>query len=137
MAFREKSAWVMTLVLAGAGLWYLNLVVGAWRELGAAPSAWLVMPFIVLVVIASIASQVVLAISDPRNAERSADERERPIIDRAGNWSGLVLGFGAVTSLILFMGHGDGNLLFHCVMGSLIASSIAEELFQIVLLRRA
>ncbi len=137
MGFREKSAWVMAVVLGGAGLWYLSLVVGAWRELGTAPPAWLVVPFIILVVIASIISQVVLAISDPKNAEAAADERERPIIHQAGNWSGLVLGFGAVTSLLLYLGHADGNLLFHSVMGSLIVSSVAEEVLQIILLRRA
>lgn len=137
MSFREKSAWVMALVLGGAGLWYLSLVTGAWRELGTTPPAWVVVPFIILLVLASIVSQVVLAVSDPKNAERPADERERPIIDRAGNWSGIVLGFGAVSSLLLFMQHGDGNLLFHSVMGSLLVAAIAEEVFQIVLMRRA
>lgn len=137
MAFREKSAWVMALVMGGAGFWYLSIVVGAWREIGAAPPAWTVVPFVILVVIASIAGQVVLAVGDHRNAEQPADERERPIIDRAGHWSGLLLGAGAVTSLLLYMSHGDGNLLFHLVMASLIVAAIAEEVVKIVLMRRA
>jgi hypothetical protein len=138
MSFREKSAWVMAALMILAGLYYLNLVVGASGQLGApAPPVGLFIAYVVLVVIASVAAQVGLAVSAPKEANAPADERERPALQRAGNWSGLVLGAGAVISLLLYLQHGDGNLLFHTVLGSLIVSQIAEYVFQIALLRRS
>ena len=137
MSFREKSAWVMAVLMISAGLYYLDLVLGASRELGApAPPVGIFVGYVVVVVIASVAAQVGLALSAPKEANAPADERERPLLQRAGNWSGLVLGAGAVTALLYFLQHGDGNLLFHTVLGSLIVSQIAEYVFQIVLLRR-
>lgn len=137
MSFRERSAWVMAALIGAAGIYYAHLVVAAWREIGAPPPPMLVIAFVILVVVGSVVAQVILAVTDPKNAEQPADERERPIIDRAGNWSGLVLGAGTVTSLLHYLAHGDGNLLFHTVMASLIVSSIAEYGFQIALMRRA
>lgn len=137
MAFRERSAWVMGALMVVAGLYYLNMAVAASRELGwAAPPVAIFIPFTLLIVIASIVAQVAMAMLTPKDANTPADERERPLLDRAGNWSGLVLGAGAVSSLLHFFVHQDGGLLFHMIMGSLILSHIAEYAFQISLLRR-
>ncbi len=135
MSFREKSAWLMLAVMVGTGLYYLSFVPGTAGA--AAPPVEALAAYVVLIVIASVVAQIVLGITDPKGADAPADERERPIIAKAGNWSGLVLGTGAVASLLGFLAHGDGNLLFHSVMGSLIVSSIAEYGFQIALMRRA
>ena len=138
MSFREKSAWVMAALMTLAGLYYLNLVVGASRALGApAPPVGIFIAYAVLVVIASVAAQVALALSAPKEANVPADERERPALQRAGNWSGLVLGGCAATALLYYLQHGNGNLLFHTVLGSLIVAQIAEYAFQIALLRRS
>lgn len=138
MSFREKSAWVMAALMVAAGLFYLNLAVSASRALGApAPPIGIFISYTILVVAGSVVAQVLLAVTAPREANAPADERERPLLDRAGNWSGIVLGVGAVTSLLLFLGHGDGNLLFHTVLGSLILSQFAEYAFQILLFRRS
>jgi hypothetical protein len=129
MSFREKSAWVMAALMTAAGLFYLNLVVGASRDLGGvAPPIGIFIAYTLLVVVGSIVAQ---------EANAPADERESPLLQRAGNWSGVVLGFGAVTSLLTFLVHADGNLLFHMVLGSLIVAQIAEYSFQIALLRRS
>lgn len=138
MSFREKSAWVMGILMVSAGLYYLKMAVAASREIGwAAPPVAIFIPFTLLVVIASIAGQATLAILTPKEANVPADERERPLLDRAGHWSGLVLGAGAVTSLLHFFYYQDGMMLFHMVMGSLILSQIAEYAFQITLIRRS
>ena len=138
MGYREKSAWVMGAVMIAAGLYYLHLAVAtsAQGASAAAPLA-IVIPFTLLLVIASVVAQATLAILMPRDAAAAADERERPLLDRAGNWSGFVLGAGAVTSILLFAWQRDGALLFHMIMGSLIVSQIAEYAFQISLLRRS
>ncbi len=138
MAFREKSAWVMAALMFAAGLYYLNLVVALSRNVGeTAPPIPILIGYVVLVVIGSVVAQTTLGLSSPREATAPADERERPLLDRAGNLSGVVLGFGAVTSLLHFLAHGDPYLLFHSIMGSLIVAQIAEYIIQIVLLRRS
>jgi hypothetical protein len=138
MSFREKSAWAMAVVMTLAGLCYLSSVTGASRALGASPPPiGILIGYVVLVVIGSVGVQVVLAVSAPQEANAPADERERPALQRAGHWSGIVLAVGAVLSLGWFLYRPDGNLLFHLVFGSLIVSQIAEYAFQIALLRRS
>jgi hypothetical protein len=138
MSFREKSAWVMAALMTLAGLFYLDLVVGASLRLGApAPPVGIFVAYVVLVVIGSVVVQTALALSAPKEASAPADERERPLLQRAGNWSGTVLAVGAVGALLHYLQHGNGNLLFHTLLGSLIVSQIAEYVFQIALLRRA
>lgn len=138
MSFKEKSAWVMAAVMTVAGLYYLKIVIDASESIGAtAPPMVILIAYVVLVVIAAVNAQIILAISYPKEANAPADERERPALDRAGNWSGYVLAVGVVTSLLHFLAHNDGFLLFHTIMGSLIVSQIAEYGFQILLLRRS
>jgi len=138
MAFREKSAWVMAALMVAAGLYYLNMALTWSSNAGAtAPPAPILTAYVVLVVVGSVVAQATLGMASPRDAHAPADERERPLLDRAGNLSGIVLGFGAIISLLHFLAHGDAYLLFHSIMGSLIISQIAEYALQIVLLRRS
>jgi hypothetical protein len=138
MSFREKSAWVMAAVMTLTGLWYLKAALGESASSGApAPPGGVFAAYVCLVVVGSVVAQVVLALSAPNEANAPADERERPALQRAGNWAGIVLAAGAVLSLGGFLHRPDGNLLFHLVFGSLIVSQIAEYAFQIALLRRS
>jgi hypothetical protein len=137
MSFREKSAWFMGALMTVAGLYYLRLALQASDALGGgAPPIAVVAPYVLLVVVGSIVIQTILAVLAPKEANAPADEREGPLLDRAGHWSGYVLAVGALAGLWNFMVHGDGQLMFHIVVGALIVSQIAEYAFQIVLLRR-
>ena len=138
MSFREKSAWLMAALMAVAGLYYLHSVRTVTLAIGeTAPPVPVLIGYVVLVVIASVFVQTVLALASPREANAPADERERLVRDRAGHWSGYVLAVGAAGSLWHFLVHGDGDMLFHLVVGSLILSQIADYAFQIALLRRS
>jgi hypothetical protein len=137
MSFREKSAWLMALLMTAAGLYYLYIVREASRALGETAPPAIVIAFVILVVVSSVVAQVLLAVSSLKEANAPADERERLVQQRAGNWSGLILATGAVSSLGHFMVYSDGNMLFHLVMGSLIVAQIAEYAFQILLVRRS
>lgn len=138
MSFREKSAWVMAALTAAAGLYYLRLLLGAAHAPGAAaPPLGMFVAYTLLVVFGSVAAQAALALLSPRDAAAPADERERPLLQRAGNWSGRLLAAGAVVSLLFFLVRGDGNLLFHMLLGSLIVAQVAEYGFQIALFRRS
>lgn len=137
MAFREKSAWVMGALVLLLGGWYLQTVVSASLELGRVlePTGAFIR-FTAYMIAGSIAVQVALASLSPRDADRPADERERPALSKASSWSGVVLAIGAVGGLLNYAVHENGALLFHIVLVSLIASQLAEYAFQIVLLRR-
>ena len=137
MSFREKSAWLMALLMTGAGLYYLYLVRGASQALGATAPPAVVIAFVLLLVNGAIVGQTVLALLLRKEAAAPADERERLIQQRAGSWSGLVLATLAVVSLGHFMIWGDGNMLFHLVLASLIVAQIAEYAFQILFFRRS
>ncbi len=137
MTFREKSAWAMGALMLVTGLWYLKLALGIPLAAPALVQLAAVVPYVIAVIVGSIAVQIVLAALNLRDAQRPADERERRAIDKAGNWSGYVLAFGAVSGAMAYLVLGSGNLLFHFVIGSMIAAQFAEYLFQIVLFRRA
>jgi lysylphosphatidylglycerol synthetase-like protein (DUF2156 family) len=138
MSFREKSAWVMAAVMIVAGLYYADLAYSASPAGGSSlPSAAILAPYTIFVIVASVVAQTVMAIAAPKDANAPADERERPLLDRAGHWSGMLLAAGAVCALLWFLEHHDGVLLFHTIMASLIVSQIAEYALQVVLIRRS
>lgn len=138
MPFREKTAWAMALILIGGGAFYLNMVIATSRALGqtAPPLIGFVIAYIVVIVIASVVLMSALAVTSPREAEAPADERERIIADRAGNWAGYVMVVPALGALWHFAVNQDGNMLFHLVFLSLMLGQIAEYIFQIVLYRQ-
>lgn len=136
MSFREKSAWAMGAVMVLTGLVYLRLVLLIPADAPAIAHLGPLIPYVIAVIIASIAVQAALAALAPKEAARPADERERIAIDRAGHWSGFVLGVAVVGGALNFLFFGNGNWLFLWVIGGMIVAQIAEYAFQIWLFRR-
>lgn len=132
MSFREKSAWVMAIVLIVVGAYYVKLV--AVDDVEPAAAA---IPFVLIAVILSVAAQIMLAVTSPSEAASSADERERIVADKAARFSFYVLVIGVLVGLGQFMIDADGGQLFHLVLTCLILSQIAEYGAQVFLLRRA
>ena len=138
MSFREKTAWVMTIILIVAGLLYARQMWEIGEALGRTPPPQMhtTIGYVILVVVASIISLSTLGAMTPREADAPADERERLVQHKAGNWSGYVLGFGVIAGMFHYIVNRDGDLFFHVVVGSLMLSQIVEYVFHIVLLRR-
>lgn len=132
MSFREKSAWIMGVIMIATGLFYANLVMSAPQ----APVIGPLIPYVLAVIVLSIVAQIILAVAFPKEADAPADERERVAIDRAGNISGIVLGFGVVTAVIMYIGGWSATMLVHALVGTLILSTIAEYVLQIFYFRR-
>ena len=133
MSFKEKSAWAMGAIMVATGVFYANLVAAAPQ----APVIGPLIPYVLVVIVLSIVAQVILAISSPREAEARADERERSVIDRAGHLSGIVLGFGVISAVIMYIAGWSPTMLVHAIVGSLIVSAIVEYALQIFYFRRA
>ncbi len=138
MSFREQSAWAMAAILTAGAVFYYDKVVSLSRALGetAPPIIGLVIAYVILIVIASIIVVSVLAVSAGKEADAPADEREKIISDKAGNWSGYVLAVPALGALWHYSVSMDGNMLFHLIFLALMLSQIAEYVFQIILYRR-
>ncbi|QIQ85898.1 MAG: hypothetical protein G9473_03745 [Erythrobacter sp.] len=120
----------------------IMLVTGVWyvQRVAAQPDTPIIgslVPYVLAVIVLSIIAQTILAILSPKEAEAHADERERIVIDRAGNWSGIVLGLGVVIALVTYIGGSSATLLAHSIVAALIVAQLADCLFQIFLLRRA
>lgn len=133
MPFREKSAWVMALVIIVTALLYALLIAPL---PGTVPPLPVVIGSIVVLTILSVLGQITIAVFAPRDANAVADERDKRIADRAGHLSGIVLAVGVVLAMGMYlMGHG-GNAMFHAVFISLIAAQFAEYALQIWFYRR-
>ncbi len=70
------------------------------------------------------------------SAAAPADERERIILDKAGNWSGYVLAVGAVSGALHDWSQSNGAMMFHLVVAGLMLSHVSEYAFRIWLFRR-
>lgn len=136
MSFREKSAWGMGAVVLVTGLIYLWLVLLVPADVPAMAQLGPLVPYVFAVIVASIAVQVALAALSPKEAQAPADEREKIAIDKAGNWSGVVLAAVAIQGALVYLWTGEGNRLFQTVIGALILSQIADYAFQIWFFRR-
>jgi len=130
MSFRERTAWAMGFMLILTGGFYLKLVMSD----GLSPSS-AAFPFVIGVMVFSIAAQIVLAAMSPREASSPVDERERLVIEKAANFASYVLATGVVVGLGIFMIAENGMQLFHIALISLILGKIAEYGAQIFLLR--
>ena len=128
MSFHEKSAWLMALILLAGGAWYFNLVLRLSAELGstAPPLLPVVVVYVIGIVILSIIGHLLITLARPSLADDTVDERDRAIIHKAGNLSGVLLALGVLTALGTYLFTFDGNLMFHIAFGALMGAQVAE-----------
>ena len=136
LSFNEKSAWAMIVALLGAGGLYTGSVLSAFFTAGGIlPPGRLAILFVVLLVLISIVTHIAVAISAPSEAEETRDERDKTALHFAGNWSGIALGIGTITSLLAYLVVRDGDLLFHCMFLSLIVASLVDYVMRLIAYR--
>lgn len=137
MAFREKSAWLMLIItlLVGGGLTFE--VVQGFNSTSQWPPAVSVFTRLTMgLIVLSIIGQIALALVDRKSANRPADEREKTIQQRADAYSGILLGVLIVSSLMTYLVHQHGDLLFLMALLSLVVAQAAEYLVEIIGYRR-
>ncbi len=139
MPFREKSAWLMSVALSLASAGYAAMVINSSHGLArlAPPLIPLVVVFTATLVVLAAASHMLIAALAPRDAAAPADERDRTIVARAGNWSGYVFATGVALALGDYLVVHDGDALFHGVIAAWILAQVSQYAFQIALYRRA
>jgi hypothetical protein len=140
MPFREKSAWIMSFLLAALGSAYFYMVATTtWSTSGqlAAPMLPLLIVYAVCLTAIAIVGHIAIAILAPKDATAAVDERERRIFERAGHYSSYFLAAGVLLSLGSYLFVGNGDLLFYAVFASVMLGQIMEYVFQIVFYRSA
>ncbi|HAE89965.1 MAG TPA: hypothetical protein DCG80_03135 [Idiomarina sp.] len=137
MAFREKSAWLMLIItlLVGGGLTF-EVVQGFNSTSQWPPAVSVFTRLTVGLIVLSIVGQIALALVDRKSANRSADEREKTIQQRADAYSGILLGVLIVSSLMTYLVHQHGDLLFLMALLSLVVAQAAEYVVEIIGYRR-
>ena len=137
MAFQEKSAWVMSIALLIGGAGYFASVAWLSAQLGelAPPVLPFVVVYTVFLVLVAIAGHAVVAMFAPREASAPQDERDQRIVERAGHWSGYVLGAGIVTFLGLYLFSFDGRVMFYGIFACLMLSQLTEYILRITFYR--
>lgn len=138
MAFREKTAWIMSIALLVGGIFYWGVVIAGTRELGAAmpPLIPIIVIYVALLVIISIAGHIGAALTSLKTANAPADEREAQIAAHSTAVSDYIMGIGILMSLGLYLLNYDGNQLFHLVFGTLMAAQFIQYVMQIILFRQ-
>ena len=137
MPFQEKSAWVMSIALLVGGAVYFKAVAAASETLGylAPPNLPSLLTYTVILIVIAVVGHIVIAATAPEDANEATDEREKRANERAGHWSGYVLGAGVILALGLYLFTYDGNVMFYVLFGSLMLSQLVEYGVQILLLR--
>lgn len=136
MTFKEKSAAVTLVALIFVyGAYFAN----AMRLSPDVPvetiDGALIRTVVTLVAIL-IVFHIVVAAFHGRKAEEEEDERDRQyelIGDRNG---GYVVGFGAVSAMIMLLGQLPPSQVIHVLLGAVVLSEIAKIVTQLVLYRR-
>lgn len=128
MSFREKTCWIMMVLLIALGIQYAQstIALSAMMDGTAPPVLGLIIGLTVLLIIGAVIGHVFIALTSPTEAGEPEDERDRMVTRAAGNIAGYVLGFGVFMGLWHYVAEGDGNMLFHILVGSLIASQVSE-----------
>ena len=92
--------------------------------------------YTIMVVVLSVVVQTALALANRSDAAAPPDERERLAGALAGNRAGLALAAMVASAALLYAFIGNGPLLFHLVITSLIVAQTGACLGEAWLLRR-
>ena len=138
MTFQEKSAWIMCFALLVSGAYYGILVFNAAQSLGAMPPPNGVGMGVAVIIIVAIAifGHAVAAIGNLADAREPEDERDRSVVQRAGNLSGVLLGALCMLSICAYAFMQSGNMLFHLIIAAMVISQFAEYALTIWFYRR-
>lgn len=138
MTFQEKSAWIMCLALIVSGAFYGVLVFNSAQALGAMPPPNGIGMGIAVVIIVAIAifGHAVAAIGNLADASEPEDERDRMVVWRAGNLSGVLLGALCLLSICAYAVIQSGHMMFHLIIAAMVISQLAEYALTIWYYRR-
>lgn len=137
MSFKEKSSWVMLIVIALVYGWYFTSIVGD-LSAGAAVTdiayKGAMIGTVVAVVVLAIGGHIFITVT--ARGDSVSDERDREI-NRQGEYiGGFVLGTGALVALALAMLEKDHFWIANTILLTLVLSEMTTGAVKILVYRR-
>jgi hypothetical protein len=136
MSFREKTAWISLLSMAGIYGYYFWSVVEAGPQAGGSHFSGLLGTVIALVVV-QVVLTIAVAVFNPKDAQTPRDEREKLIELKSARfaYAGLATGI----ALACFFAAFDPPILFNtnALLFILVTAEIMRSASQIIQHRRA
>ena len=145
MSFWEKGYLATAGAVALAVSIYAYIIWQRSIDLGAvvAPDAVSFITYVVVIVVMSALAFIIIASRDAAKTDGDEapidgyDERDRMIGDMANSQSYHVTSVGIYISLLAFIVHGSGNVLFYSVLGALALGEISMCLLRVFYYNRA
>ncbi|CUS49350.1 MAG: hypothetical protein HLUCCO02_12880 [Idiomarinaceae bacterium HL-53] len=128
MSFQERTAWAMLIIISYAFYQLAQAVYAmsmAANEV-VAPAWPMFARFVVTIIVLSIIAHIILAVIQPKAADKNPDERERVIALFSSHVSGIVLAIGLFAGMFHYVEHLNGHILFYSAFAALVFSQIAE-----------
>jgi hypothetical protein len=137
MSFREKSAWITILSMAGIyGFYFWTLSgVAAGGGAGSYPYGGLLVKTVFALVIVQIVLTVGVAIFNPRDAQAPRDEREQLIALKATRFAFYVLSSGAVCVCLYAAFYASSFTIVNGLLFVLVLSEVSRAAGSIALYR--
>lgn len=132
MTARERTAWLMSVILAAAYGWYL-LSILAMRNGGSltdVPYQQAAVLALVVVVVQAALSHAVVAATVPADSVKR--DLEKAIVRRAGHLRGVIIGGGAAVAMTLAMVDADPFWVANLLLAALVSGELVSFGLQIV-----
>ena len=139
LSFREKSLWVQVAVMVVLGNWYYARVGSSLfgNMPGREETLGIFFGMTITLVVLSVIAHIILAVVSPKEANAPADERDRQIADRAGNYASYMLGGGVIMIAIYSVINSTSAItMAHLLVLLLIVVDILTNALQILYYRR-
>lgn len=132
MISRERTAWLMSVILVVAYGWYLLRIL-AMRDGGSltdVPYQEAAVVALIIVVVQAALSHAVVAATVP--ADRAKRGLEKAIVRRAAHFRGTIVGGGAAVAMTLAMVDADPFWIANTLLAALVLGELASLGLQIV-----
>jgi len=142
MSFYEKSNIAMLVVTGGTYAWYFASSADALFGGSVTPEVALAMTnlkmlvTVGIIIAASIAAHIAIAIAAPSEANGDADERDKLVEMRGGQRGGFVLAVFALAAMASAMTAQPYYLIANLILGGLVASELVKGVSKLVDYRR-
>ena len=142
MSFYEKSNIAMLVVTGGTYAWYFASSADALfggsvtAEVALAMTNLKMLVTVGIIIAASIAAHIAIAIAAPSEANGDADERDKLVEMRGGQRGGFVLAVFALAAMASAMTAQPYYLIANLILGGLVASELVKGVSKLVDYRR-
>jgi hypothetical protein len=137
MSYREKSAWIMSIVTCAAYVVYLAIILGRTENASLIEVSYIstLLWTMGAVIVVAIVAHIVVGIASPKDIDKK-DQRDREIY-RYGEYIGqYVVSFGALGALGLSMAELDHFWIANVIYLAFVLSTLLGSAAKIVAYRR-